>query len=354
MLSDIPWDYYLHPCPTLYAKELSKVGPTLWVNPPTRNPTKARFIFKNKNLIVFTPIILKRSSEDSGFGKFEVRMQIKSIASFFLGSASSVWSISTAYTHLLDENPGARSIFWSGDFFDPEKEFESYKNFDLILCLTPQKNLAIPQEFSGKKLDFHMCTDFSKEILENDFKKVEELDDAINKSISFTKVAGYVGTLSSRRFDYELFLASVAKLPKVLFLVIGMSDGSQKTDLLIKKMLFYKNVFLINGLPYKKLHHAISFFDICLIPYKTDSANSGTCPTKFIDYCTSGKSILSTNLPGLKKFGNLCLFANDKEDFCKIIKTLDPSKNPLAENRIKLAKESSPSHFLQKFQSCFS
>ena len=25
----------------------------------------------------------------------------------------------------------------------------------------------------------------------------------------------------------------------------------------------------------KKLHHAISFFDICLIPYKTDSANSG-------------------------------------------------------------------------------
>ena len=63
MLSDIPWDYYLHPCPTLYAKELSKVGPTLWVNPPTRNPTKARFIFKNKNLIVFTPIILKRSSE---------------------------------------------------------------------------------------------------------------------------------------------------------------------------------------------------------------------------------------------------------------------------------------------------
>ena len=96
-------------------------------------------------------------------------------------------------------------------------------------------------------------------------KKVEDLDGAINKSISFTKVAGYVGTLSSRRFDYELFLASVAKLPDVLFVVIGKSDGSHDTDFQIKKMLSYKNVSLINGIPYEKLHSAISFFDICLI-----------------------------------------------------------------------------------------
>ena len=48
MLSDIPWDYYLHPCPTLYAKELSMFGPTLWVNPPTRNPAKAKLIFKKQ------------------------------------------------------------------------------------------------------------------------------------------------------------------------------------------------------------------------------------------------------------------------------------------------------------------
>ena len=160
MLSDIPWDYYLHPCPTLYAKELSMFGPTLWVNPPTRNPAKAKLIFKNKNLIVFTPVILKRSLIDSGFGKYEVRLQIKAVASFFLGSASSVWSISTAYPHLLDENPEAVSIFWSGDFFSPAKEFESYKNFDLILCLTPEKNEAIPTKFEGKKLDFHMCANF--------------------------------------------------------------------------------------------------------------------------------------------------------------------------------------------------
>ena len=353
MLSDIPWDYYLHPCPTLYAKELSMFGPTLWVNPPTRNPAKAKLIFKNKNLIVFTPVILKRSLIDSGFGKYEVRLQIKAVASFFLGSASSVWSISTAYPHLLDENPEAVSIFWSGDFFSPEKEFESYKNFDLILCLTPEKNEAIPTKFEGQKLDFHMCANFPETMLTNDFKKVEDLDGAINKSTSFTKVAGYVGTLSSRRFDYELFLASVAKLPDVLFVVIGKSDGSHDTDFQIKKMLSYKNVFLINGIPYEKLHSAISFFDICLIPYKTDAENIGTCPTKFIDYCTTGKTVLSTSLPGLEKFGRLCLFANNKDEFFKIIKKFDPSNNPFAEDRIKLARRSLPSHFLEKFQSCF-
>ena len=161
ILSDIPWDYYLHPCPTLYAKELSKVGPTLWVNPPTRNPAKTRLIFKNKNLIVFTPIILKRSTKDSGFGKLEVRLQVRVIASFFLGHPSSVWSISTAYSHLLEENPGAISIFWTGDFFSPEQEFKSYKEFDLLLCLTPLTHDSIPQEFKGTKIHFHMCSQLS-------------------------------------------------------------------------------------------------------------------------------------------------------------------------------------------------
>ena len=99
------------PLPNLYGEELAKNGSTLWVNPPTRNPLKAKLILKNKNLLIFTPIIFKRSSDDSGFGKWEVRMQIKFIASFFLGTPSSVWSISTAYPHLIEENPTATAIF---------------------------------------------------------------------------------------------------------------------------------------------------------------------------------------------------------------------------------------------------
>jgi len=354
ILSDIPWDYYLHPCPTLYAKELSKIGPTLWVNPPTRNPIRTRLIFKNKNLIILTPIIFKRSSIDSGFSKIEVRLQIKTIVSIFLGLPSSVWSISTAYPHLLSENPTAKSIFWSGDFFSPDEEFSKYRNFDLLLCLTPLKYEMVPSVFKGEKLNFHMCTDLTAMSLEKDSLEIKELSTIRKKSSSFTKIAGYVGTLSSRRFDFEIFLNAVTELENILFVVIGKSDGTHNTDCLIQKLLTYKNILFIDGMPYENIHAAISCFDICLIPYKLDHSNLGTCPTKFIDYCTSGKTILSTNLPGLQKFGDLCLFADDKDDFCQIIRNFNPSKNPLAKQRIELAKKSSPVHFLGKFQKCFS
>jgi glycosyltransferase involved in cell wall biosynthesis len=353
ILSDIPWDYYLHPCPTLYAQELSKNGPTLWVNPPTRNPIKTRLIFKNKNLIILTPIIFKRSSIDSGFSRFEVRLQIKTIVSIFLGLTSSVWSISTAYPHLLTENPNAKSIFWSGDFFSPIEEFSKYKNFDLILCLTPLKYAMVPNTFKGGKLDFHMCTDSTVKTSRNHPVEIMELVTIRNKACSFTKIAGYVGTLSSRRFDFEIFLHAVTVLKNVLFVVIGKSDGTQKTERLIKKLLTYKNILFIDGMPYENIHSAIDCFDICLIPYREDFANLGTCPTKFIDYCASGKTVLSTNLPGLQKFGDLCLFANDKDDFCRLINSFDPSKNSLAKDRIQLSKNSSPDHFLEKFQSSF-
>lgn len=352
ILSEIPWNYYLHPCPKLYAEELSNFGPTLWINPPTRNPFKARLILKSKNLIIFTPIIFKRSSRDCGLSKFEIRIQIKLISSLFLGTVSSVWSISTAYSYLLGEYPTAKSIFWSGDFFSPQKEFPSYKNFDLVLCLTPIKFEAIPKEFKGKKLDFHMCADITSKKFKKEANGTKDVRTIIKKSSFFSKIAGYVGTLSSLRFDFEVFLNTVIELPEVLFVVIGKSDGLSHTDSLIEKMISFKNVHFIDGMPYEEIHSAIAHFDICLIPYKLDEANLGTCPTKFIDYCTSGKTILSTNLPGLQKFGDLCILANDKYDFCQVIKEFDPSHNPLSEDRIELAKKSSPLHFLKKFQNC--
>ena len=135
-------------------KSFPNYGSTLWVNPPTRNPAKAKLVFKNKNLLVFTPIYLKDHPKIPDSEKLEVRLQVRIIASFFLGSPSSVWSISTAYSHLVEENPRAISIFWTGDFFSPEKEFKSYKKFDLLLCLTPITHDSIPQRVQRNEDSF--------------------------------------------------------------------------------------------------------------------------------------------------------------------------------------------------------
>lgn len=347
ILSDIPFDYYLHPCPIFYAEELSNYGPTLWVNPPMRNPGKAKLFFKKKNLLIFTPIIFKRSSDDSGFGKLEVRLQVRIIASFFLGPPSSVWSISTAYSHLVEEYPRARSIFWTGDFFSPKQELKSYKEFDLLLCLTPITHNNIPKEFKGSKIHFHMCSQLS-------FKEKSPIPSKYFPSGSsdgrvFKKIVGYVGTLSDRRVDFDLLFYLIDSLSHVFFIIVGLGDGSKSTEKKISLLKNKSNVRLVEGVDYNDLPEIISEFDLGLIPYKTDNANVGTCPTKFIDYSSIGKPTISTKLPGLEKFGNLILIADSQDDFRIMIENFSAKGSTDASKLIKFASASAPHSFLRKF-----
>ena len=349
IVSDIPWEYYLHPCPIFYAEELSIYGPTLWINPPTRNPKKTKFLRKNKNLAIFTPLILKRSGKDSGFGKLEVKLQTRLVTSLFLGSPSSVWSISTAYNHLVKDNPSACSIFWSGDFFCPEKEYKSYKNYDLVLCLTPRTHQKIPQAFSGAKIHFHMCSQLSEKKGDSDtFDEFPVLCRNIHNS---KKVVGYVGTLSDRRLDFDLLFYLIDELTEIPFLIVGVGDGTESTSAKINLLKKKQNVQLIEGMEYNQLPKVISKFDLGLIPYKTDKANIGTSPTKFLDYSSMGKPTISTNLPGLEKFGKLISIAETKDEFLHLVKNFNCDNSAKPQTLKNFANRSSPAAFLEKIKS---
>ena len=235
ILSDIPWDYYLHPCPKFYAWELATRGPTIWVNPPSRNPFKFRISKPGQNLIVVTPWIYKRPSRGVGLDRPEARLQIKLLASTYLGGPSSIWSISTAYYHLLEDFASNCSIFWSGDFFNPVQEFDSYKDFDLLLCLTPSKFEAVPNQFNGQKSHFNMCCDLSLFEFAQE-ASVPSFESKISNNKVSRTVAGYVGTLSDRRINYSLLTEVIDRMPKVEFQLIGKSDGTPTTDEKLDKL----------------------------------------------------------------------------------------------------------------------
>ena len=67
-VSEIPWSYYLHPCCKLYAEELAGDGRTLWINPPTRNPFSMRLSIKNRNLLLFKPLMFRDPWTGWAFG----------------------------------------------------------------------------------------------------------------------------------------------------------------------------------------------------------------------------------------------------------------------------------------------
>ncbi len=349
ILSDIPWDYYLHPCPKFYAWELANHGPTIWVNPPSRNPLKFRISKPESNLLVLTPWIYRRPSRGSGFDRPEARIQIKLLASAFLGKPSSTWSISTAYSHLLEDFAPSCSIFWSGDFFDPVKEFDSYKEFDLLLCLTPPKFESVPNQFGGQKAHFNMCCDLSLFDFEQEGENSTPLDSKTSKKTVSRSVAGYVGTLSDRRINYSLLTEVVDRMPKVDFELIGKSDGLPSTDEKLDELRQRNNVRIVEDMEYAQLPQAINSFDVCLIPYHVNDENNGTCPTKFIEYCAVGKPVVSTPLPGIGKFDGLARLSDSPIEFSRMIENQINKVNEIAEEQRKLARLSAPHSFLRKF-----
>ena len=84
----------------------------------------------------------------------------------------------------------------------------------------------------------------------------------------FEKIAGYVGTLSDRRVDFDLLFYLTDNLPEVLFLIVGLSDGVQSTEEKISMLKNKDNVHFIEGMKYDDLPEIISQFDLGLIPYK--------------------------------------------------------------------------------------
>ena len=349
ILSEIPWSYYLHPCPKFYAEELSLQGPTIWVDPPTRNPAKLRLFRPNPKLLVLRPWFFKRSADNLGFDRPEVRLQVKVISSLFLKSPSSVWSISTAYEHLLMDYSPEVSLFWSGDFFDPEGEFTTYENFDILLCLTPVTFEGTPSKFTGKKVPFNMCCDlklFQREEKQTPTSIVHALADRPKDA----PVAGYVGTLSDRRIDYDLLSETAEKLPQVSFLLVGKDDGAQSTSERLDKVGRLPNVRIVMDLDYPDMPATIRSFDVCLIPYHTNDANLGTCPTKFVEYCAVGKPIVSTQLPGIAKFPKLVGLAGSSDEFVRLIELQSQNRDEtLFRQQRSFALDSSPSRFLERF-----
>ena len=153
--------------------------------------------------------------------------------------------------------------------------------------------------------------------------------------------------------DFDLLFYLIDSLPHVFFIIVGLGDGSESTEKKISLLKNKSNTRLIDGVEYNDLPEIISEFDLGLIPYKTDHANVGTCPTKFIDYSSIGKPTISTKLPGLEKFGDLILIADSQDDFRIMIENFSPNDSPDASKLIKFARASSPHSFLQKFTKVF-
>lgn len=142
-------------------------------------------------------------------------------------------------------------------------------------------------------------------------------------------VVGYIGSISDR-LDFPLLEETIKKLPSIQFLFVGPlePDVFGRPDDAINqfnKVLTYKNVRWIHGVPKKAIPSLLATIDVGLIPYRIDNAfNRLSFPMKVMEYFALGISVISTDIYELRLYvsKSLVSIVGSVEDFLCAIRTI--------------------------------
>lgn len=149
-------------------------------------------------------------------------------------------------------------------------------------------------------------------------------------------IIGYHGAISEW-FDPGVVQRCAEKHPEWNFVLIGSTLGCEVNGL--KRL---PNVHLLGEMPYRDLPGYLHYFDVCIIPFKVCELTLATNPVKFYEYISSGKPVVSVNLPEMEQYADICYLYEGDEEFEKGIETALAEKDQaLKEKRIEVARKSS-------------
>jgi glycosyltransferase involved in cell wall biosynthesis len=155
--------------------------------------------------------------------------------------------------------------------------------------------------------------------------------------LSDRPIIGYYGAISDW-FDMDIVAYCARQQPDWNFVLIGSTFGADMAP-----VSGLANVYFLGEKPYQELPSYLAYFDICTIPFKVIPLTLATNPVKFYEYMSSGKPVVSIELPELLLYKENCYLAKDQDEFLKQLKIALKYKDDekLILNRISLAIENS-------------
>lgn len=128
------------------------------------------------------------------------------------------------------------------------------------------------------------------------------------------KIIGYYGALADW-LDTNMIEATARAFPSDSLVFIGRSQNKQ-LELLAQK---YPNIHLLGEKSYQDLPKYLSYFDVCLIPFKINELIKATNPVKIYEYFASGKPVVASPIPELKEYAKFMYFGASSSQFVKAI-----------------------------------
>lgn len=150
-------------------------------------------------------------------------------------------------------------------------------------------------------------------------------------------IIGYHGIIQSR-VNFSIFSYLAEKHPTWQFLIIGPVWKEVEPE--IKALKKFKNIHILDFVPYAKLPAVISCFDATIIPHKVDAFTHSMNPLKMYEYLAAGKPIVSTPIAGAEQFQDLIALSISPEDFSTNLEgALKNDSDKLRQRRKQMAKE---------------
>ncbi len=174
------------------------------------------------------------------------------------------------------------------------------------------------------------------EIVRNaaDFDHFSRLPQCTPPSKIRRPVIGYYGAIADW-FDTDTVAYIAASRPEWSIVLIGDTLGSAVKTVAEQ----HANIYLLGEKPYQDLPKYLSWFDVCIIPFRIDELILSTNPVKFYEFISAGKPVVSSKLTELFPYSDLVYLSSDKEEFLKNIEAALAENDPLLmEKRVSLAK----------------
>jgi len=182
----------------------------------------------------------------------------------------------------------------------------------------------------------------------SDTKLLQKTQDpltAVNEAVKNLKhpIIGYLGTINEHT-DISLLKYIADSRPAWSILMIGpVQWKSFSNPQLLKSLMKMPNVHLTGWLDRAALPGYCKTFDVCVIPYRTDSEfNRFVNPDKLHEYTAMGKPIVSTDIPEIDSHRSIIKVCKDREGIVTAIEeSLAEDSREKVALRLGIAKENS-------------
>ncbi len=149
----------------------------------------------------------------------------------------------------------------------------------------------------------------------NMFNHKTEYDQPIEELVEYERpLYGFIGALTSW-IDFELLLKVASEIQKGTLVLVGPVIESAVPQELLNKLNEHKKVTFLGPKPYVQVPHFLHQFDVLLLPRNYLPHSLASDPLKTYEYLATGKPIVSTAIPSVKRLNDIIYVGETHSDF---------------------------------------